>query len=204
MFTRATSWWTRMRRFVSRNEWTVRLLGLPRDLSRPTKPGLVLIQIDGLSKHRLEKAIAKGKMPRLRRLLGEEGFRLHTLYSGLPSSTPSVQGELFYGHRMAVPAFSFYHDELGRVVAMYEAVPSQEVEERIRGREPGLLEGGSAYCDVFTGGAKDAHFCAPTAGWSEAWKTINPVRVVPAMLLHFSSFCRVLALLVVEFIQALI
>ena len=33
--------------------------------------------------------------------LGREGYQVHTLYSGLPASTPGVQGELFYGVRTA-------------------------------------------------------------------------------------------------------
>ena len=39
----------RMRRMVSRSEWSVRLLGLPRCVGSGDAPGLILIQIDGLA-----------------------------------------------------------------------------------------------------------------------------------------------------------
>ena len=65
------------------------------------------VQIDGLSREQFERAVAGGRLPFLRRLLRGQGHRLHTFYSGLPSTTPAVQAELYYGERAAVPAFSF-------------------------------------------------------------------------------------------------
>jgi hypothetical protein len=49
-----------------------------------------------------------------------QGYGLHTLYSGLPSSTPSVQAELFYGVKGAVPAFSFTDRSSGQIFRMYD------------------------------------------------------------------------------------
>ena len=85
----------KMRRRVSRSEWLIALLRLPKSKETETAPGLVLIQIDGLSHRQFGRALDNGKMPFLNRLLRREGYGLHTLYSGLPSSTPSVQAELF-------------------------------------------------------------------------------------------------------------
>ncbi|MEX2606328.1 MAG: glycogen/starch synthase [Kiritimatiellia bacterium] len=39
-------------------------------------------------------------------------------YSGIPSTTPAVQAEIFYGQRTAVPAFHFLQRETGRPVKM--------------------------------------------------------------------------------------
>ena len=52
-----------LRRWLSRSEWAVRLLGLPVSRGTATAPGLVLIQIDGLSYRQLEAAFRNGRMP---------------------------------------------------------------------------------------------------------------------------------------------
>lgn len=94
----------KVRRWVSRSEWLIRVLRLPKSRETETAPGLVIIQLDGLSKNQLYRAIKTGKMPWFRHLLRRERYGLHTLYSGLPSSTPGFQGEFFYGVKGAVPA----------------------------------------------------------------------------------------------------
>src|SRR5512139_2388894 len=57
----------RLRRNLSRSVWLARLLRLPVSEGPPTRPGLILIQIDGLSQPQLERALARGEMPFLRR-----------------------------------------------------------------------------------------------------------------------------------------
>ena len=96
-----------MRRCFARSEWAVWLLGLKRNECEQTDRGLVLIQIDGLSRDQLEKAIANGRMPFVKSLLEKEHYVNHLLYSGLPASTPAVQAELYYGEKTVVPGFGF-------------------------------------------------------------------------------------------------
>jgi hypothetical protein len=98
----------RSRHRLSRSELLVRLLGLPKSKDVPSSRGLVLIQIDGLSRRQLEHAMARGNLPFLRQLMQKHKYRLDSLYSGLPSSTPAVTAELLYGVKGAVPAFSFF------------------------------------------------------------------------------------------------
>ena len=113
MFAAIESFWHRIRRRLSRNEWAVRHLGLSPCQGTSEEPGLLLIQIDGLPRRQLESAMAAGRMPFLRRLRDNGRYPLHTFYSGLPSTTPAVQGELYYGIRTGVPAFSFLDRERG-------------------------------------------------------------------------------------------
>jgi len=47
----------KVRRWVSRNEWLIALLRLPKSKETETAPGLVLIQIDGLSHTQLGRAL---------------------------------------------------------------------------------------------------------------------------------------------------
>src|SRR5262249_36462850 len=51
----------------------------------------VIVQIDGLSRAGLEQALARGYMPRLRRLLSGGRYRMTPMAAGMPTSTPTFQ-----------------------------------------------------------------------------------------------------------------
>ena len=81
----------RLHRWFDRSEWSVRLLRLSRTQAPVSAPGLILIQIDGLGRTQLERALAAGRMPFLQRLMKHEDYGLHTLYAGvLPGSQKRV------------------------------------------------------------------------------------------------------------------
>jgi endonuclease/exonuclease/phosphatase family metal-dependent hydrolase len=194
----------RLRRIVSRSEWVIRLLSLPRSEASPDKPGLILIQIDGLSRTQIERAIRNGRMPFVSQLL-QEGHQLLSFYSGLPSTTPAVQGELFYGVRTVVPAFSFRDHATHQIVSMLSSASASHVEEQLResGDEP-LLQGGSVYCDMYRGGAEKASFCSSTPGVDTTLRRANPWTVSLAFLLHGVIVLRMIALFGIEVVLAII
>ncbi|MEW6325279.1 MAG: endonuclease/exonuclease/phosphatase family protein [Nitrospirota bacterium] len=189
-----------LRRLISRSEWMARWLKLPKSEGTGAQPGLVLIQIDGLARSQLEAALRTGKMPFVKCLLKKEGYRLHTLYSGLPSNTPAFQGELFYGVKSAVPAFG-YQDRLGlRRMSLYEPGAAVRAQEFVSSASDGppLLDGGSAFSDFFSGGASESHFCAATIGWNAMLRAANPLTLAVLLAWHGWSVIRVGTLLLVE------
>ena len=202
MIARAAAVVHAMRRLLSRSEWLVRLFRLPRADGPPTAPGLILVQIDGLSRHQLERALAAGNMPFLKRLLSHEDYRTHTLYSGLPSTTPAVQAELLYGVEAAVPAFCYRDSGTGEVVRMFEPQPAARVEDALRRRGAPLLQGGSAYLDVFTGGADEPHFCPASLGWGDILIGANPFALVVLLVSNAYSLLRTGLLLLLELVLA--
>ena len=192
-------------REFSRSEWTARLLRLGRSGGTAASSGLILIQIDGLSRRQLYRAIAEGRLPFLSDLLIRERYIAHPLYSGQPASTPAVQAELFYGVKTAVPAFSFRDHETGRVMVMYHPADAAEIERRLEGLpgEP-LLAGGSAYSDIFTGGAAEPHYCAAGTKWTRFFRTINPLLFPLLILLHLDVAIRLVGLITAEFVLGMI
>jgi len=121
--------------------------------------GLLLIQIDGLSRPAFETALQTGRMPFARELLRSHDYRLHSVFSGVPSTTPSVQGELFYGVRQCVPSWTFLDPEVKDVVALFDTDAAARRQDEMDGRQ-GLLEGGVAYASIFNGGAAESHLCS--------------------------------------------
>jgi hypothetical protein len=114
---------------------------------------LLVVQIDGLPRSVLEQALAEGRMPGLRQLMRRTGHRLHPMNVGLPTSTPAFQMAAMYGVRPDIPGFH-YHDKRRRSDVYFPrgGDAAWVEQEQARGRR-GILEGGSAYGCVFTGGA---------------------------------------------------
>ncbi len=191
------------RRWLSRSEWLIRLLRLTKAGGQACEPGLVLIQIDGLSRHQLERAMRKGNMPFLTELRRKHRYQVHSLYSGLPSSTPAMTAELLYGVKCAVPAFSFYDRADGAMYRMFEPRAAKELDQRLQTQGQPLLAGGSAYAAIYTGGAEETHFCASTLGLDYLFKSNYPLRMALIVLLSIYSWIRVGVLLVIEFLLAL-
>jgi endonuclease/exonuclease/phosphatase family metal-dependent hydrolase len=202
MITRVSALVHAIGHLLSRSEWMVRILGLPRVTEKPMAPGLVLIQIDGLSRSQLERALGAGKMPFLSHLVMHERYHLHTLYSGLPSTTSAVQGELFYGAETAVPAFGYRDRKSGQIFRMFEPQSAASVENEIKERGAPLLQGGSAYLDIYTGGAAESHFCPASLGWGRVLRGANPVVLATFVLMNAYSLLRTGVLLVLELVLA--
>ncbi len=191
-------------RVFSPDEWMTRLLNLPKAKESSTEPGLVMIQIDGLGFIQFERAMQNGMMPFLTRLLKTEGYVNRRHYTGLPSNTPAVQGRLFYGVKACVPAFGFKDSRTGQVFNMFNPESAAAVENRIKLEGEPLLKDGSAYGNIFTGGAKEAHFCVSAVGWGSLLTAANPLAGPLTILLNIHIFIRALFLIQVEFILAVV
>ncbi|QDT61400.1 hypothetical protein SV7mr_39350 [Stieleria bergensis] len=198
MIARWSRRWRALRRWSSRSELAVRWLGLPVSDVQRDHDGLIMIQIDGLSRRELENAIEQGRMPFLKSLLDRQGYRLHSFYSGLPSSTPAVQGELFYGIKTAVPAFGFVDHETNQSVLMFSPDAAAKVQKRISDGKIGLLHGGSSYCNIYDGGANESHFCAASIGWDQILRAIRPSRLAVVAIGYWFSLVRAAGLVFIE------
>jgi hypothetical protein len=125
------------------------------------RPGrrLVLFQIDGVSRSRLEHAIAEGYMPFLASRLASGRHVLSSSRSGAPASTPAFQAGLFYGVSPSVPGFVWFDRRTGREIRMDRVEDAAALEERLVRSGPGLVRGGTSYFSILTGGAAAPHFC---------------------------------------------
>lgn len=128
--------------------------GRPAELRR-----LVIVQLDGVSRARIEEAMAEGYMPFLASRLASGRHVLTSTRSGAPASTPAFQAGLFYGVSPAVPGFVWFDRATGREVRMDRPEDAAALEARLAARQPGLLRGGTSYFSIFSGGAADPHFC---------------------------------------------
>ena len=190
------------RRRFSRTRLVARLLN--RNVSPPPSdaPGLIILQIDGLARKQLEAAIARGKAPFLARMLRRGHFDLFSFYSGLPSTTPAVQGEVMFGERCAVPAFQFLHRESGKTFVMYESECAKTVAQRLAADAQPLLEGGCSYGNIYAAGAAEARLCAETLDQKSLKEMMRPMKILIVASLYFFKILRVVGLALLELVIA--
>jgi endonuclease/exonuclease/phosphatase family metal-dependent hydrolase len=197
MFAKVESFLRGLRRRSSHREWAARRR---RSAGTGEEPGLLMIQIDGLARTQLERAMTGHRMPFLRRLMRREGYKLHNFYPGVPSTTAAVQAELFYGVRAAVPAFSFYDRIKREHGVMCSPDWAKQAESACAAQAPGLLEGGSSWSNIYTGGAtqEESHFCAASIGFADMWRTGKIGNIFMFILLHPLRTIGIAALMLLE------
>jgi endonuclease/exonuclease/phosphatase family metal-dependent hydrolase len=193
----------RIGRKFSRTRWVARLLS--RDVSAPhsDEPGLIILQIDGLSRKELEAALANGRMPFLRKLMKRGHFDELSFYSGLPSTTPAVQGEVMFGQPTAVPAFQFLDRATGKTCLMYEVECAKTVSAELAAHHQPLLEGGRSYSNIYAGGAEEARLCAETMDLATLRQMATPFKLAVVFGLYFFTMFRIAGLAVLELLLAL-
>jgi len=140
---------------------------LVRRLRRGKAPAVtgrrfLIVQIDGLSRAVLDQALASRRMRFLKRLLRRHGHRVQPMSVGLPTSTPAFQMAAMYGVRPDIPGFHYYFRELQSDIHFPRRGHAALVEKKLSAGRRGILEGGSAYGCVFTGGADNNLFTFAT------------------------------------------
>lgn len=200
MLARWNAKWIRWCRRFSRAEWAARHLDFSQATDGPDSPGLLLIQIDGLARHQMERAMREGRLPFVRRLMERRGYDCHTFYSGQPATTPAVQAELHYGVRSAVPAFSFLDRRAGGIGMMTYPTWAKRIECDLAARSEGLLSGGSSWSNIYTGGAAQAesHLCGASIGMGDMWRSVKLRLLFTLCIVHLDAIARVLFLMCLE------
>ncbi len=188
-----------LRRKLSRGHWAARLLGIQPPPGEAEQPGLIILQIDGLARPQFEHALASGKLPFLAKLIRRRHFTVESFYSGVPSTTPSVQAELFHGVRSAVPAFQFLHRATGRMLRMYDAEAAAGIEAELtaRGNDP-LLKDGSAYSDIYRAGASRSRYCSQDLAPDEILRRLHPFKTLLLCLAYAPTILRMAGLVFLE------
>ena len=128
------------------------------DPPMPTYRRFLIVQIDGLSRLILERGIASGRMPFVKRMLERDGYRMEPMSVSLPTSTPAFQLAMFYGVRPDIPGFHYYSRERQTDVHFPRSGHAAWVETQHASGRRGILQGGSAYGCCFTGGANNNLF----------------------------------------------
>lgn len=169
----------------------------------PSGRRLLLLHLDGVGLRQLEFAMEQGYAPTLRGLLERGPYRLSPCRAGAPTSTPAFQAGLLYGADHQIPGYSWYDKRRRREMRMDRAADARLLEADLCRDGAPLLQNGSVYCSIFSGGARprrwalsgwDEELCAADFGMEEFSRTplLPQARdVLAAALVHSATAGRI-------------
>jgi uncharacterized membrane protein YvlD (DUF360 family) len=137
-----------------------------RDFGRAAEavPGLLVVQIDGLSLPVLAQAIRAGRAPVLGRLVRDGEATLHPWAAALPPTTPASQAGILHGRNDDIPGFRWYEKATARLMIANHPDDAAEILRRI-GDGTGLLaDDGASVGNLLTGDAPRSYLTMATIG----------------------------------------
>lgn len=167
----------------------------PHDGSR----GLIMLQIDALAHSDFLRAMERGYLPTISRLLQRDDFELRRWFCGLPSATPYCQAGIFHGENSGIPAFRFYDKPGRRIITCNAPHGVQYIRDRIR--SPGALAGGSSYVNLMDGDAQTVAFTVATREKMSVYQRLGGGRMGMLILLHPIRLVRMIVQSVIEYLR---
>jgi uncharacterized membrane protein YvlD (DUF360 family) len=113
--------------------------------------GLMMLEIDGLSYHHIQKALADGLMPTLQAMIDEEGYTLSKVDCGIPSQTSACQAGIMFGDNYDIPAFRWYDKSEQRLIV--SGKDAAYLNARYA-KGNGLMRGGTSISNMLNGDAE--------------------------------------------------
>lgn len=123
---------------------------------RTDVPGVLFIQIDGLSEPVLRRAVAEGYMPTVARWVRSGTHRIVGWECDLSSQTGASQAGILHGNNADMPAFRWYDKEAGKVFTSNRPRDAAEIERRRSDGHGLLADGGVSRSNVFSGDSPDS------------------------------------------------
>ncbi|MGC9365903.1 MAG: phage holin family protein [bacterium] len=117
------------------------------------KPGLIILEIDGLSFKSIRKAIEQNYMPNVRNWIHWGSHKLIKWDCGIPSQTSSSQAGILFGDNYDIPGFRWYNKKEKRLIVSTNPLNAAEIEQKIFNNQGLLADNGSGFCNMFSGQA---------------------------------------------------
>jgi len=130
-----------------------RIAGRSPPAGEPGGPGLILLEIDGLSASTFCRALDAGLMPTLGRWLSVGSHRLGVWDCGVPSQTSACQAGILYGDCGDIPGFRWYEKETRRLFVSNHPADAAEIDRRLAPARGLLAPFGTSVGNLLSGGA---------------------------------------------------
>ncbi|MFZ3070672.1 MAG: alkaline phosphatase family protein [Anaerolineaceae bacterium] len=144
-------------------------------------PGLLLLEIDGLSEKNLRKALEENKMPTIKRWIDQGTHKLSGWETDFSSQSGASQAGILLGNNDNIPAYCWWDRQKKRVVSVGNSRDAGEIEQTLSSGAGLLAEGGVSRINVFSGDAKETLFTMSTilklgkeVGPGFYWYLLNP------------------------------
>ena len=133
-----------------------------KDVVETDVPGVFFLEIDGLAKPVLEKAIEKGYVPTMKRWLEEGSHTLAGWETDLSSQTSASQAGLLHGNNFNIPAFRWYDRKRKVIVASSNPDEVALIEKEHSNGNGLLVDDGASRGNLLSGDAPNVMNTAST------------------------------------------
>ena len=117
------------------------------------KPGLLLLEIDGLAHEVLMRALRDGNAPTMARWLRDGSHRLTRWETDWSSQTGACQAGLLHGNNEDMPAFRWWEKERGAAIVTNHPRDAAELERRHSDGRGLLFADGASRANILSGDA---------------------------------------------------
>jgi len=145
-----------------------RLVSRRPEATHTDKPGLVIVQVDGLSHSVLTQQINAGRVPNISRWLRDDTMRLTAWRTLLPSQTSASQAGIMFGTNDDIPAFRWWDKSTNSLFVSNHSGDAEALDARLttlakaNGLEPLLARDGASIGNLLAGGAKHSYLTMST------------------------------------------
>ena len=131
----------------------VQRLLVKRSVGQSDKPGLVIIQIDGLAHPILAGRMRAGSVNTLAGWVRDGSHKLSHWEAILPSMTSASQAGILHGNNDGIPAFRWYERDRQHLMASSNPADATLIVSRVSNGEGLLSNNGASICNLMTGDA---------------------------------------------------
>jgi uncharacterized membrane protein YvlD (DUF360 family) len=152
-------------------------------VTRTDEPGLVIIQVDGLSHDVMSHSVRAGRVPEMSSWIRSGSHKLGHWDALLPSTTPASQAGILHGNNDGIPNFRWWEKKERRLLVANHPEDATIIERRISDGAGLLSPGGASISNIFTGDADRAFLVMSTIKVKErglgqsdafAWFFVSP------------------------------
>lgn len=175
------------------------LVGRQEGINRTDEPGLVIIQIDGLSHDVASAALRAGRVPTISTWIRSGSHRLAHWDALLPSTTPASQAGILHGTNDGIPNFRWWEKKEKRLLVANHPEDATVIEARLSNGEGLLSPGGASISNIFTGDAERAFLVMSTIKVKErglgesqafAWFFVSPYNYLTMMARYLAEVVK--------------
>ncbi|HKO27457.1 MAG TPA: phage holin family protein, partial [Solirubrobacteraceae bacterium] len=138
---------------------------------RTDAPGIIFLEIDGLARPVLQRAIRDGNVPHMAGWVDAGTHRLGEWEPDLSSQTGASQAGILLGSNEGIPAFRWVEKPTGKVMSCSSPEDCAEIERRLANGSGLLVEDGASRGNLFSG---EAEAMILTVSHMSAEKQANP------------------------------
>ncbi len=165
------------------------------------KPGLVIIQIDGLAHPILAGRVRAGSVNNISSWIRDGSHTLSRWEAILPSMTSASQAGILHGNNDGIPAFRWYERDRQHLMVSSNPVDAGEIVRRVSNGEGLLSNNGVSICNLMTGDATRAY--VTTAAIKDQSQGIGDSKAFLGFFFSPNGYLRSFTLFLGEFLKEL-